>query len=141
MRVSRLLQNAAPEARAGSGAAEPRRRRRLMPGLPPIVLGKDLADSLGASVGDVSPRLISPQGDLTPMIGIMPKYVHFRLAGTYHTGFYQYDSALGYVRLADAQRLYDEPDLVSVDQLSGGRLESRSRRSARRLSRPRARAS
>ena len=40
--------------------------------------------------------------------------VHFRLAGIYHTGFYQYDSAWGFIRLADAQRLYDEPDLVSV---------------------------
>ena len=80
--------------------------------LPPIILGKDLADSIGASVGD-SVMLVSPQGDLTP-IGIIPKYVHFRLIGTYHTGFYQYDSAWGYVRLADSQRLYDEPDLVSV---------------------------
>jgi len=57
--------------------------------------------------------LISPQGDLTP-VGIIPKYVHFRLVGTYHTGFYQYDSAWGFVRLADAQLLYAEPDLASV---------------------------
>jgi len=80
--------------------------------LPPIILGKELADSIGAGVGD-SVMLVSPQGDLTPL-GIIPKYVHFRLAGTYHTGFYQYDSGWGYVRLTDAQRLYDEPDLVSV---------------------------
>ncbi len=51
--------------------------------------------------------------DLTPL-GMVPNIVHFRLAGTYHTGFYQYDSAWGFMRLADAQRLYDEPDLVSV---------------------------
>jgi lipoprotein-releasing system permease protein len=80
--------------------------------LPPIILGKELAESIGANVGD-SVMLVSPQGDLTP-VGLIPKYVHFRLAGTYHTGFYQYDSAWGYVRLSDAQRLYDEPDLVSV---------------------------
>jgi lipoprotein-releasing system permease protein len=80
--------------------------------LPPIILGKDLAASIGANVGD-SVMLVSPQGDLTP-VGIIPKYVHFRLVGTYHTGFYQYDSAWGFVRLADAQRLYAEPDLVSV---------------------------
>jgi lipoprotein-releasing system permease protein len=80
--------------------------------LPPIILGKDLAASLGANVGD-SVMLISPQGDLTP-VGIIPKYVHFRLVGTYHTGFYQYDSAWGFVRLADAQQLYAEPDLASV---------------------------
>ena len=78
----------------------------------PLILGKDLADSIGATVGD-SVTLISPQGDLTPL-GMVPNVVHFRLAGTYHSGFYQYDSAWGFVRLSDAQRLYAEPDLVSV---------------------------
>jgi lipoprotein-releasing system permease protein len=81
-------------------------------GLPPIVLGSDLAQTIGASTGD-SVLLVSPQGELTPL-GIIPKYVHFRLAGTYHTGFYQYDSQMGFVRLTDAQRLFDEPDLISV---------------------------
>ena len=82
------------------------------PADPPIVLGKDLADSIGASVGD-SVMLVSPQGDLTPL-GVIPSVKHFRLVGTYHTGFYQYDSEWGYIRLSDAQRLYDEPDIVSV---------------------------
>ena len=79
---------------------------------PPIVLGKDLADSIGATVGD-SVTLISPQGDLTPM-GVIPLFRHFRLVGTYHSGFYQYDAQMGFMRLADAQRLFDEPDLLSV---------------------------
>ncbi len=78
----------------------------------PLILGKDLADSIGATIGD-SVTLISPQGDLTPL-GMVPNVVHFQLAGTYHSGFYQYDAAWGFIRLADAQRLYDEPDLVSV---------------------------
>ena len=43
----------------------------------------------------------------------MPKYVHFRLAGTYHSGFYQYDSGMGFLRLADAQTLFSEPDLIT----------------------------
>ena len=79
---------------------------------PPIVLGKDLADSIGAAVGD-SVMLISPQGDLTPM-GVIPVFRHFRLAGTFHSGFYQYDTQMGFIRLADAQRLFDEKDLLSV---------------------------
>lgn len=78
----------------------------------PLILGKDLADSVGATVGD-SITLISPQGELTPL-GMMPQSIRFRLAGVYHTGFYQYDQAWGFVRLADAQRLYSEPDLVTV---------------------------
>jgi lipoprotein-releasing system permease protein len=57
--------------------------------------------------------VISPQGEMTPL-GIIPKYVRFRLAGTFHSGFYQYDAQMGFLRLADSQRLFGEPDLVSV---------------------------
>ena len=80
--------------------------------MPPIVLGKDLADSIGASPGD-SVLVISPQGEMSPL-GEIPKYVRFRLAGTYHIGFYESDSAAGFIRLADAQQLFDEPDVISV---------------------------
>jgi lipoprotein-releasing system permease protein len=45
---------------------------------------------------------------------MIPKWVYFRLVGTFHSGFYQYDSQMGFLRLADAQRLFDEPDLLSV---------------------------
>ena len=79
---------------------------------PPIILGRDLAETIGASVGDTV-TLISPQGELTPA-GMIPKWVYFRLVGTFHSGFYQYDSQMGFLRLADAQRLFDEPDLLSV---------------------------
>ena len=79
---------------------------------PPIVLGKDLAETIGAAPGD-SVTVISPQGEMTP-VGIFPKVVRFRLAGVFHTGFYQYDAQMGFLRLADAQTLFDEPDLLSV---------------------------
>ena len=109
MKVSHLLDKATPGA---VQALEPASSAPTQGALAPIVLGSDLAETIGASVGD-SVMLISPQGELTPM-GIIPNYVHFRLAGTYHTGFYQYDSQMGFLRLADAQRLFDEPDLLSV---------------------------
>ncbi len=110
MRVSHLLDHATAGA---IQALQPVQDSGAQGGaLPPIVLGSDLADTIGASAGD-SVLVISPQGDLTPM-GIIPNYVHFRLAGTYHTGFYQYDSEMGFLRLSDAQHLFDEPDLISV---------------------------
>ncbi len=111
MKVSHILDKATPGA---VQALEPvaDAKTGTQGELPPIVLGRDLTENIGASSGE-SVMLVSPQGDLTPM-GIIPKYVHFRLAGTYHIGFYQYDSEWGFVRLADAQRLYDEPDLVTV---------------------------
>ncbi|HVU47146.1 MAG TPA: ABC transporter permease [Terracidiphilus sp.] len=108
MRVSHLLDKATPGAVQSLEPASADEHGAL----PPIVLGSDLAETIGASVGDAV-MLVSPQGELTPM-GIVPKYVQFRLAGTYHTGFYQYDSGMGFLRLADAQRLFAEPDLLSV---------------------------
>lgn len=79
---------------------------------PPIVLGYDLADSIEAKVGDTV-LVTSPQGDLTPL-GLIPKFQRFQVAGIFHSGFYQYDDALAFMRLGDAQRLFSEPDVVSV---------------------------
>jgi lipoprotein-releasing system permease protein len=111
MTVSRLLSDATP---GSVRALEPRptSERPSSGELPPIVLGQDLAVTVGATIGD-QVTLISPQGEMTPY-GEIPKWVPFRLAGTYRSGFYQYDSGMGFVRLADAQRLFDEPDLLSV---------------------------
>jgi lipoprotein-releasing system permease protein len=107
--VSDLLTTATP----GSAAAlEPQVREFAGGELPPIVLGQDLAETVGAIIGD-SVVLISPQGEMTP-VGMLPKVVRFRLAGTFHSGFYQYDNQTGFLRLADAQRLFSEPDLLSV---------------------------
>jgi lipoprotein-releasing system permease protein len=105
--VQALEPQAAPQVDSQPESADPQNAE-----LPPIVLGSDLADTIGASVGD-SIIIISPQGEMTPM-GLIPKYVRFRLAGTFHSGFYQYDDQMGFLRLADAQRLFDEPDLLSV---------------------------
>jgi lipoprotein-releasing system permease protein len=80
--------------------------------MPPIVLGKDMADNLGARVGD--PVLVtSPQGELTPF-GMVPKYNRFRIVGIFSSGFYDYDSSWAFVRLSDAQKLFGLGDLISV---------------------------
>jgi lipoprotein-releasing system permease protein len=114
--VSRLLDSATPGSMQSlappPAAAAPAADLPTNRPMPPIVLGKDLADSIGASLGD-SVLVISPQGEMSPL-GEIPKYVRFRLAGTYHTGFFEYDSAMGFIRLADAQQLFDEPDVISV---------------------------
>jgi len=80
--------------------------------LPPIVLGKDLADELGASVGSVV-TVTSPQGELTPF-GIVPKYKRFKVTGVFASGFFDYDNTWAFIRLSDAQRLFDLSDVVSV---------------------------
>ncbi|WP_419807001.1 ABC transporter permease [Terriglobus sp.] len=80
--------------------------------LPPVVIGSDLAETLGVQVND-SVLVTSPQGELTPL-GLQPRYARYRVTGIFHSGFFQYDSSYAFMRLADAQRLFSEPDLVSV---------------------------
>jgi lipoprotein-releasing system permease protein len=80
--------------------------------MPPIVLGQDMADSLGAKIGD-SVLVTSPQGELTPY-GMAPKYTRFRVVGIFNSGFYDYDSSWAFARLSDAQRLFGLGDLISV---------------------------
>jgi len=80
--------------------------------MPPIVLGKDMADNLGARIGD--PVLVtSPQGELTPF-GMVPKYNRFRVVGIFSSGFYDYDYGWAFVRLSDAQQLFGLDDRISV---------------------------
>src|SRR6266851_1407428 len=80
--------------------------------MPPIILGKDLAEEIGATVGSVV-LVTSPQGELTPF-GMVPKYIRFRITGIFDSGFYDYDSSWGFVRLSDAQQLFGLGDVVSV---------------------------
>jgi lipoprotein-releasing system permease protein len=80
--------------------------------MPPIVLGKVMADNLGARVGD--PVLVtSPQGELTPF-GMVPKYNRFHVVGIFNSGFYDYDYGWAFVRLSDAQKLFGLGDQISV---------------------------
>ncbi|SPE19289.1 ABC-type transport system, involved in lipoprotein release, permease component [Candidatus Sulfotelmatomonas gaucii] len=109
--VSDLLSTASPGA-VNILEPQPASASTQSEELPPIILGSDLAQTIGAAAGD-SVLVVSPQGEMTPL-GEVPKYVRFRLAGTFHSGFYQYDDEMGFLRLADAQRLFDEPDLVSI---------------------------
>jgi lipoprotein-releasing system permease protein len=80
--------------------------------VPPIVIGNDLAESIGAQVGDTV-LVTSPQGEMTPL-GIVPKYQRFVVMGIFKSGFYQYDSTYAFMRLSDAQELFSESDLISV---------------------------
>ncbi len=109
--VSDLLQSITE----GSGAAlapVPQSDAAPADSIPPVVIGSDLADTLGVNVGD-QVLLTSPQGELTPF-GLVPKYERFQVVGIFHSGFFQYDSSYALARLSDVQHLFGEPDLVSV---------------------------
>jgi lipoprotein-releasing system permease protein len=74
--------------------------------LPPVLLGRDLASTLGVGVGDVV-SVTSPNGRLSPY-GMVPSVKKFRVAGTVHSGLYEFDAQWAYIPLAVAQRLFTE---------------------------------
>ncbi len=88
--------------------------RQRVAAMPPIILGKDMADEIGATVGSVV-LVTSPQGELTPF-GMVPKYIRFHVAGIFNSGFFDYDSSWAFIRLSDAQQLFGLGDVISVIQ-------------------------
>jgi len=82
--------------------------------MPPIILGHDMAEEIGATVGSVV-LVTSPQGELTPF-GMVPKYIRFHVAGIFNSGFFDYDSSWAFIRLSDAQELFGLGDVISVIQ-------------------------
>jgi lipoprotein-releasing system permease protein len=99
---------AASDQDADSLAAVQQRRDAM----PPVLLGKDMADDLGAKVGSVV-LVTSPQGELTPF-GLVPKYTRFRVVGIFDSGFYDYDSSWSFTRLSDAQRLFSLGGVIQL---------------------------
>jgi lipoprotein-releasing system permease protein len=81
-------------------------------GPPPILLGHDLAGSLGVERGDVV-SVTSPQGRLSPM-GVLPRVVRFRVAGTVKSGLYEFDAAWAYISLPASQRLFGQEGRASL---------------------------
>jgi lipoprotein-releasing system permease protein len=86
--------------------------RARVAAMPPIVLGQDMADNLGATIGSVV-LVTSPQGELTPF-GTVPKGISYRVVGIFHSGFFDYDTAWAFIRLSDAQRLFGIGNLISA---------------------------
>ena len=91
----------------------------LVPGSFGMVIGRELARSLGVFTGDKI-VLISPQGQVTPA-GILPRLKQFTITGIFQAGHFEYDSSLVLIHLADAQKLYRMGD----DEVSGVRLKLR----------------
>ncbi len=72
--------------------------------VPGIILGKELADKLGADIDDIV-NVVSPIGTSTPF-GNIPLKAPFRVAGIFRFGMYEYDSNLVFIDLSDAQGFF-----------------------------------
>jgi lipoprotein-releasing system permease protein len=80
-------------------------------GTPGIVIGSQLANSFGFSVGDPL-LMISPFGGPQTPLGPAPRLKRFRVAGIFETSFFQYDEMFTYVNLAAAQDFRRVDDVV-----------------------------
>lgn len=76
-----------------------------------IVLGRELANSLGVYEGDRI-TVITPQASITA-VGVMPRLRRFRVVGVFEVGMHQYDAAMAYIHLQDAAKLFSYKDKVN----------------------------
>jgi lipoprotein-releasing system permease protein len=86
-----------------------------------IILGKELARQLGVEVGDPI-SVVSPAGVPT-VVGLVPKVKRFAVVGLFDAGMIEYDSALAYVALPDAQRFFGLGDGVSGIEVRATELD------------------
>ncbi len=76
-----------------------------------IVVGRELANSLGVYEGDRI-TVITPQASITA-VGVMPRLRRFRVVGVFEVGMHQYDSAMAYMHMEDASKLFSFADKVN----------------------------
>ena len=98
---------------------------RLVPGEFGIILGGELARSLGVGLGDTV-TLIAPSGQVTPA-GVVPRIRQMSVVGTFDSGHYEYDSALALLHQDDAARIF------RVEGPTGVRIKIRDLHQAREV--------
>ncbi|MBT9552735.1 MAG: lipoprotein-releasing ABC transporter permease subunit [Hydrogenophaga sp.] len=97
----------------------------LVPGEFGIILGGELARSLGVGTGDTV-TLIAPSGQVTPA-GVVPRIRQMSVVGTFDSGHYEYDSALALLHQDDAARIF------RVEGPTGVRIKIRDLHQAREV--------
>lgn len=80
-----------------------------------IVLGRDIAFNIGASVGDVV-TVLAASSRLTPL-GLSPKIKNLRVTGIYHTGLYEFDSSTALIALDTAQNVFKLDNRINLIQI------------------------
>lgn len=116
-----------PQVTDMAGGAQHPVLARLVPGGFGIVLGGELARNMGVSAGD-QVTLIAPGGQVTPA-GVVPRLKQMTVVGTFESGHYEYDSALVFLHIEDAQRMF------RLEGPSGVRLKLRDLQEARLVGR------
>lgn len=86
-------------------------RLKIPSAFPGIVLGSGLARDTGMLLNSIV-TVISPQGEMTP-VGMVPKYVRFRVVGIFESGYFVYDDNWAFTSLQSAQQALSLQDVVN----------------------------
>ena len=78
---------------------------------PGILLGRRLADAIGARVSTIV-TVLNPQGEMTPL-GRIPAFKRFQVVGIFETGLFELDNLWSVTLLRDAQRALSLGDVVN----------------------------
>ena len=78
---------------------------------PGILLGRRLADGIGARVSTIV-TVLNPQGEMTPL-GRIPAFKRFQVVGIFETGYFDVDNLWSVCLLQDAQRALSLDDVVN----------------------------
>jgi lipoprotein-releasing system permease protein len=73
-------------------------------GIPGIIIGRELASSLGVFIGDTI-NIVSPFGEIGPL-GMLPKVKPFRVVAIFEIGMFEYDSNLVLSDIRPAQEFF-----------------------------------
>ncbi|WP_323000408.1 lipoprotein-releasing ABC transporter permease subunit [Castellaniella sp.] len=84
----------------------------LTPGSFHAIVGSQIAQSLGLSVGDTV-LMLAPQGSISPA-GFAPRMRQFTVSGIFATGYYEYDATLVFVNVQDAARVFRDSGVSGV---------------------------
>jgi len=84
----------------------------LAPGAFRMVVGSQIAQSLGLMVGDTV-LLLAPQGSISPA-GFAPRMRQFTVSGIFSSGYYEYDASLVFIDVQDAARVFRDSGVSGV---------------------------
>ncbi|HBP30368.1 MAG TPA: lipoprotein-releasing ABC transporter permease subunit [Advenella kashmirensis] len=84
----------------------------LEPGSFKLVIGSNLAQYMGVTVGDTL-LLMTPQGSINPS-GFSPRMRQFTVSGIFSSGHYEYDSNMAFIAVKDAAVLFRDVGSAGV---------------------------
>ena len=103
------IQRIKPNLKSGSLAP-------LQAGANNVAIGSQLAQALGADVGDTI-TIINPAGRATPF-GTVPREISYQVAAIFEIGVYDYDQSFVVMPMADAQTLLLTGDSIGMIEVT-----------------------